>query len=96
VGHSRSLDRRVVVGYRVAMRLHISLDDALVRELDRRVGPRDRSHFIGKAVRHALDELDRIDALEAALGSIPDAGHEWDDDPAEWVRRQRTDRPVAG
>jgi Arc/MetJ-type ribon-helix-helix transcriptional regulator len=77
------------------MRLHISLDDALVRELDRRVGPRDRSHFIQKALRRALDELDRIDALDAALGSIPDTGHEWDDDPAEWVRRQRADRPVA-
>jgi hypothetical protein len=77
------------------MRLHISLDDALVRELDRRVGPRDRSHFISKAIRYALDELDRIDALEVALGSIPDTGHVWDDDPAGWVRRQRADRPVA-
>jgi hypothetical protein len=25
----------------------------------------------------------------AALGSIPAAGHEWDDDPAAWVRAQR-------
>jgi hypothetical protein len=46
--------------------------------------------------RYALDELDRIGALEVALGSIPDTGHVWDDDPAGWVRRQRTDRPVAG
>jgi hypothetical protein len=74
--------------------MHISLEDALVQELDRRVGPRDRSHFIGRAIRCALDELDRVDALEVALGSIPDTGHEWDDDPAEWVRRQRAGRPV--
>lgn len=78
------------------MRLHISLDEDLVRELDRRIGPRDRSHFIGKAVRRALDELDRMDALDAALGAISDTGHDWDDDPAEWVRQQRADRPVAG
>jgi metal-responsive CopG/Arc/MetJ family transcriptional regulator len=77
------------------MRLHISLDDELVSALDHRVGPRDRSRFIGDAVRKALAELDRYDALEAAIGSIADTGHEWDDDPAEWVRRQRADRPMA-
>ena len=45
-----------------------------------------------------LDGLDRLRALEderhwddieAALGAISDKGHEWDTDPAEWVRRQR-------
>ena len=77
------------------MRLHISLDDGLVAELDGRVGPRERSRFIEDAVRHALDQARRADALEAALGSIPDTGHDWDDDPAEWVRQQRTDR-IAG
>jgi Arc/MetJ family transcription regulator len=84
------------VGYRVAMRLHISLDDELVAELDRVVAPRDRSRFIGRAVRRALDDDRRRDALEAALGSIEDTGHEWDDDPAEWVRRQRSDERRAG
>jgi Arc/MetJ-type ribon-helix-helix transcriptional regulator len=74
------------------MRLHISLDDALVAELDSRVGPRDRSRFIEDAVRLALDQARRADALEAALGSVPDAGHEWDDDPAGWVREQRRNR----
>lgn len=79
----------------MAMRLHISMDDKLVAELDGRVGPRDRSQFIERAVRHALDQARRADALEAALGAIPDTGHEWDDDPATWVRQQRTDR-IAG
>jgi Arc/MetJ family transcription regulator len=74
------------------MRLHISLDDDLVAELDQRVAPRDRSRFIGEAVRQALAEAERADALEAALGAIPDTGHEWDADPAKWVREQRTDR----
>ena len=83
------------MGYPVAMRLHISLDDALIKALDQRVGPRDRSRFIGQAVRRALDELDRVDAIESAIGSIADTGHEWDEDPAAWVRRQRADRPMA-
>lgn len=83
------------VGYPVAMRLHISLDDQLVRDLDQRVGPRDRSHFISQAVRRALDEVSRYEAIESAIGSIADTGHEWDADPAEWVRGQRTNRPVA-
>jgi len=78
------------------MRVHISLDDALVAELDRVVGARDRSAFIGRAVRHALDEDRRRSALIAALGSIEDSGHDWDEDPAEWVRRQRSDDRRAG
>jgi Arc/MetJ family transcription regulator len=78
------------------MRLHISLEDELVAELDRRVPPRDRSKFIGQAVRRALDEDRRRAALDAALGSIDDTGHEWDDDPADWVRRQRSDERRAG
>jgi Arc/MetJ family transcription regulator len=78
------------------MRLHISLADAVVAELDRRVGPRERSAFIERAVRHALEENAQDQALEAALGAIGNTGHEWDDDPAEWVRRQRADDSRTG
>jgi Arc/MetJ family transcription regulator len=78
------------------MRLHIHLDDALVAELDEAVGQRQRSAYIGRAVRRLLDEDKRRTALRAALGSIEDSGHEWDDDPAEWMRRQRSDDRRAG
>jgi Arc/MetJ family transcription regulator len=71
------------------VRLHISLDDDLVRELDRRVGRRRRSGFIAGAVRLALDDAVRWDLIEAALGSIDDEGHEWDADPATWVHEGR-------
>jgi Arc/MetJ family transcription regulator len=71
------------------MRVHISLDDDLVAELDRRVGRRRRSAFIAATLRKALDEERRWERIEASLGTIPDAGHEWDDDPAAWVRSQR-------
>ena len=37
--------------------------------------------------------LGRWEDIEAALGTIPDSGHEWDDDPAAWVRRQRRSDP---
>jgi Arc/MetJ family transcription regulator len=75
------------------MRVHISLDDTLVAELDRRVGSRQRSAFIAEAVRRVLDDQWRWDEIEAALGSIPDEGHDWDADPAAWVRAQRTGDP---
>lgn len=79
------------------MRLHISLDDDLVDELDRRVGTRRRSLFIAEVLRHALDDARRWDAIESAIGSIGDAGHDWDTDPAQWVRRgRRADRRRAG
>ncbi len=71
------------------MRVHISLDDDLVAELDRRVGGRRRSSFIAATVRRALDDERRWDEIEAALAAVPDETHGWDADPAEWVRAQR-------
>ncbi|MCA1842299.1 MAG: ribbon-helix-helix domain-containing protein [Actinobacteria bacterium] len=71
------------------MRLHIALDEALVAELDRRVGARRRSAFIAELIRRGLDDEQRWDDIEASLGQLADSGHEWDDDPAAWVRNQR-------
>ena len=71
------------------MRLHITLRDELVRELDRRVGPRRRSSFITRAVEQALDDERRWELIESSLGSIADDGHPWDGDAAAWVRSQR-------
>ena len=71
------------------MRLHIVLDDDLVEEIDRRAGPRRRSALIAELVRRGLENERRWDDIEAALGGLPDTGHEWDDDSAAWVRRQR-------
>ena len=71
------------------MRIHIALDDVLVAELDRRAGTRRRSAFVAELIRRGLEDERRWDDIEAALGSLPDSGHEWDDDPAAWVRRQR-------
>jgi predicted transcriptional regulator len=77
------------VCYHVAMRVHITLSDDVVRELDRRVGSRRRSSFIARAVEQALDDERRWELIDSALGAIPDRGHEWDDDPSSWVREQR-------
>ncbi len=71
------------------MRVHVYLDDELVRELDRRVGPRRRSPFIEAAVRRALEDTHRWELVWSAVGAISDGGHAWDEDPAAWVREQR-------
>ncbi len=71
------------------MRLHIQLDDELIDELDRRAGARRRSAFITELIRRALDDERRWDEVETAIGALSDTGHEWDDDPAAWVRDQR-------
>jgi hypothetical protein len=81
------------------MRLHIALDDAVVAELDRRAGSRRRSAFISELIRRGLEDEQRWDDIEATLGQISDRGHEWDDDPAAWVRLQRrksVDRRLGG
>lgn len=76
------------------MRLHITLDDGLVAQLDRRVGSRRRSAFISETVRRALDDERRWDEIEAGLGALADGGHEWDEDVETWVRTQRTADPA--
>lgn len=71
------------------MRLHITLDDALVARLDSRVGRRRRSSFISETVRRALEDESRWEDIEAGLGSLVGREHEWDADPEGWVRAQR-------
>lgn len=78
------------------MRLHILLDDDLVAEIDRRAGERKRSDFIARVVRTAIDDEQRWDEIEAGLGALSDTEHDWDADPAAWVRSQRSDARRAG
>ena len=75
------------------MRLHISLEDELVAELDKRVGKRRRSTFIAQLLRRTLDDERRWDEILASFGTIDDEGHDWDRDPAAWVREQRRGDP---
>jgi metal-responsive CopG/Arc/MetJ family transcriptional regulator len=77
----------------MAMRLHITLDDRLVAQLDGRVGRRRRSAFISETVRRALEDERRWDDIEAGLGALA-GSHEWDADPAGWVASQRTGDPT--
>ncbi len=77
------------------MRLHISIEDEVVRQLDEFVAPRERSSFIEDALKDALLRRKRLLSLEKAIGSISDSGHEWDEDPAAWVRAQRDAEPRA-
>ena len=75
--------------YIAHMRLHISLDSGLVDELDRRAGRGHRSAFIARTVERALEDERRWEEIESSLGAIEDSGHEWDRDPAAWVRAGR-------
>ena len=70
------------------MRLHITLDDELVEELDRRAGTRQRSAYIEAAVRQTLDDERRWDDVESALGSLADPGPPGADDRPPGVRAQ--------
>jgi Arc/MetJ family transcription regulator len=81
------------VCYLVAMRLHITLDEDVVAQLDRRVGRRRRSAFISSTVRRALEDEARWDDIEAGLGALARTEHDWDADTAGWVRAQRHGDP---
>lgn len=75
------------------MRVHVHLDDELVRALDQQVGARGRSAFIEEAVRKELDQRTRWEKIWSAVGSIADEGHDWDEDLATWVHDQRRSDP---
>jgi predicted transcriptional regulator len=71
--------------------MHIELDDELVREVDRLAGPRERSGFVRRAVAQAVEDARRAESLLGAAGALKDGedSHDWDEDPARWVRTGR-------
>jgi Arc/MetJ-type ribon-helix-helix transcriptional regulator len=71
------------------MRVHITLPEHVVKDLDRRVGARRRSSFVARAVERALEDEHRWELIESSLGAIKDRGHDWDANTASWVRGQR-------
>jgi predicted transcriptional regulator len=79
------------------MRMHIVLDDELVRQVDARAGKGGRTRYVIEALRQRLKNEQRWESLFSAAGSVSDTGHEWDDDPAAWVDDQRrADDPRVG
>jgi Arc/MetJ family transcription regulator len=68
--------------------MHIEIDDDLVATVDEIAGTRGRGDFVRSAIEQAVREANHRSDLDAA-GSIADHGHEWDADPAGWVRQQR-------
>lgn len=56
----------------MCMRLHINLDDDLVRQIDEVAGPRGRSRLIREAVEAEVERRRRRAALERLVGSMPD------------------------
>jgi len=71
------------------MRMHIELDERLVAAVDEITGARGRSAFVRDAIARAVREHQRWERLERAAGAIEDTRHDWDADPAAWVRAQR-------
>jgi metal-responsive CopG/Arc/MetJ family transcriptional regulator len=79
------------------MRMHIDIDEELVARIDASAGQRGRSRFIREAVVTALDQRARAELIRSSRGAIQNQGHEWDQDPAGWVRDQRrSDRRRVG
>jgi predicted transcriptional regulator len=69
--------------------MHIELDDEVVAQIDELSGPRGRSAFVRSAIERAIRQEFRWADVEAAAGAIARRDHDWDPDPAAWVREQR-------
>lgn len=71
----------------VPMRLHLVLDEDVVKEIDSIAGKRGRSKFVREAVEVRLDEDKRqLEALERLRGSMPDFAAFM---TPEWIRKER-------
>ena len=46
-----------------------------------------------EAVQEAVDRRRRAYRIRQSAGAVRDGGHEWDANPADWVRRQRSGDP---
>ena len=70
----------------VPMRLHVVLDEAVVREIDSHVGRRGRSRFIREAVEAKVEEdMRRLAALNRLRGSMPEFAPYM---TPEWIREE--------
>jgi hypothetical protein len=73
-------------------RAHVILPEDLIDDIDRRVGRRKRSQFISETLDAELRRLRRIEAAEAAGGSLRDVdvpGWESAESSIAWLRQLR-------
>ena len=73
-------------------RAHVVLPDDLIKEIDARVGQRQRSQFIQEAVEDKLRRLRRVETFERILESNETAGiPEWEtrESTSDWIQRMR-------
>lgn len=73
-------------------RAHVVLSDDLLREVDARVGQRQRSEFIQEAIEEKLARLSRVEAFERVVGSLKNVetpGWETPEAAAQWVHDLR-------
>ena len=71
-------------------RTHVVLEEKLVKDIDRLVGPRQRSSFLTEAAQEKLLRFRQIAALKAAAGAWKDEDHpELKQGSAKWVRKMR-------
>jgi predicted transcriptional regulator len=75
--------------------LHISLDDDLVAQLDRRTGRRQRSTFISETLRRALEDESRWDDIEAGIAALADRERGMPIPPAGCMRSGRRTRAAS-
>ena len=70
----------------MCMRLHITVDDALVKLIDELAGPRGRSALIREAVENEVDRRRRWAAFERAAGGATEFAQHL---PEDWIREGR-------
>lgn len=76
----------------MCMRLHITLGEGLVIEVDKLAGPRGRSEFIREAIEREVERRRSREALLRIVGAAPDfASHL----PPDWIRREREQATAA-
>jgi hypothetical protein len=73
-------------------RIHVILDDEVLKAIDDQVGQRGRSRFLEEAAREKLDRIELEAAIRKGTGILKDEDYpHWSDTASvqEWVRASR-------
>ena len=81
------------------MRTHVVLPDEIIKEIDERVGRRNRSRYIAEVLAERIRRERLVETIRRGAGVLRDEDYpEWStpEKVAEWVRRLRETPSIRG
>jgi len=81
------------------MRTHVVLPDEIIKEIDEKVGSRNRSRYITEVLSERIRRDKLVETIRRGAGTLRDEDYpEWStpEKVAEWVRKLRNTPSIRG